>query len=178
MKIIRALNIPQARKQVLNKEVANHLSRFSQNHIPGLFKDAKRNKLGLWAHGLTSAGCAIGAGLVDDIALKINFIFGAKINYDFIPFLRNISKRKAAILVNTLKKNGINNPDEIYYAVQKCFSENGMPLYPLLHPRGMKKIAENGTYLKSFETGCFPQKRTYNKDWLGKLVYGIIKKFK
>ena len=79
----------------------------------------------------------------------------AKLNYDFVPYIRNINKRKAALLSDYLKLNGVENLKDVKYGVKRYFAELGMPLYPHLHPKGIKKIIETGTASRSIETGIF-----------------------
>ncbi len=79
----------------------------------------------------------------------------AKLNYDFVPYIRNINKRKAALLSDYLRLNGVENLKDVKYGVKRYFAELGMPLYPHLHPKGIKKIVETGTASRSIETGIF-----------------------
>ena len=144
------ISITPNRRCVLNEHIRN----FDRIITKGAYGKVQkfRNYIGLPLHATAIAqvlyDCFDGAGLV-------TALLGIKLNYDFVQLIRNINKRKAALFSEYLKSKGIDNLDEIRYAVKKYFVKLGMPFYPISHPKGMKQIVENGTYPKSFETGVF-----------------------
>ncbi|MBP3924028.1 hypothetical protein J6E39_02155 [bacterium] len=149
MKILPKMTyVAQNRKQVINK----HIKTFDNLITDGNYGRVQklRNFLGLPMHAVAATKLLYDAFNGEG---PISALIWAKVNYDFVQFIRNINKRKAALLSEYLKGKGVNNHDEIRYAVKKYFVRLGMPFYPITHPKGMKQIVENGTYPRSFETG-------------------------
>lgn len=151
-------------RRMLKEHIRNFDNMITKGHFSKI--DKIRNKWGLPIHSMAA------------VALLYNFydwsepiisLFWAIENYGFVQFIRNINKRKAAMLSEYLKTKGVREYDEIKYAVKKYFTELGMPLYPITHPKGMKQIVDNGTYPKSFETGIL-YARTDKKSLL-KIIY-------
>lgn len=167
MKIFpRRTVITPNRKCVLNEHVRN----FDKLITTGPFakSDKFRNFIGLPVHAITCLYAL--SNISPEHSQDLFFcLVGAKVNYDFIQFIRNINKRKAAALSQYLKLQGIENFEHIEYAVKKYFKKLGMPLYPVTHPKGMRQIVENGTYPKSFETGIICA-RTDKKSLLVRLL--------
>lgn len=81
----------------------------------------------------------------------VSSLLVAKVNYDFVQYIRNINKRKSALLSGYLKEKGVDNPEDIKWAVKRYFTQLG----PVTHPKGIKQIVEKSTYPRSFETGIF-----------------------
>jgi len=133
---------------MLKEHIRNFDNKITKDNVSKMNKI--RNKWGLPIHAL--AAVKLLYDLFDGCE-PISTLFWSKVNYDFVQFIRNINKRKAAMLSEYLKSKGVREHDEIKYAVKKYFTELGMPLYPITHPKGMHQIVENGTYPKSFETG-------------------------
>lgn len=171
MKLISLISISKQRKQILNEAV----KKFDNNFMLNTYNktDVYKNIIGMPAHFSMFAYSVYQLIKGDPDALM--WALSAKLNYDFVPFLRNIVKRKAALLSRNLRQNNVNDPKEINFAVKKIFIRNGMPLYPLLHPKGMKRIVENGTNPVSFETGLV-YARTDKKDFFSRYKSYITKK--
>lgn len=163
--------LAQPRKLFLKQEVKKFNKRFPSNWRNGF--PAERNICGQLLH------LSILMAYIDPFLIKAfashNFpeiaacLFGAKWNLDFIPKIRNINKRKAALLSSHLKRMAINNPEELRYAISQHFIRNGMPLYPITHSRGMSKIAEQSDYNRTFETALFTN-RTDKKNLLQRFM--------
>ena len=162
--------IHSTRKHVIDNHIREFDSIFKKDEVGKINK--VRNYIGLPLH----AACVLQALYnIFNGGEPVFNLFWAKINYDFVQYIRNINKRKVALLSEYIKSKEGNNLNEIRYAVKKYFVELGMPFYPITHPKGMKKIVEQGTYPKSFETGIFFI-RSDKKALSEKIISFILKK--
>ena len=127
-------------KRIIKQHIRNFDKLITSTNFEKLQK--WRNFVGLPLHFGLFVNCLYFVIKGENIPFYLCF---AKLNYDFVPYIRNINKRKAALLSDYLKSKGVEHLKDIKYGVKRYFAELGMPLYPHLHPKGIKKIVETGT---------------------------------
>lgn len=161
--------IPKERKAYIKNCMKTFDKSFS-NSSANLFA-VSRNKIGVPLHFGTVL-CGIMKSISDilhcDMEGFVDDAILTKLNFDFVQYINNINKRKAAAFFQYMKKNDINDEKELTYAIGKYLIKSGSYHYPLLHPSKIKQMAKTGDYTRSFETGII-YVRTDKKDLLHRL---------
>lgn len=156
-------NIPLKRKQYIKSCINEFNKNFPDTKIN--FYPATRNKFGIPFH-LGAVGMCIN-NIINEISsgnffYALESFFIGKINLDYAIYINNINKKKASLFSTFMKTKQITDPEELLYGTAKYLINAGSYHYPFLHPDKTKRLALNGDWYKTFETGIFTT-RTDNK---------------
>jgi len=173
----KILNISKPQQQTIKTYIKEFNNKYYKNEAKTGFM-AFRNKYGVPFHlGVTFyAVSTCLTNIFDEQIMSALYSFiGAKINYDFIPYINNINKKKAVQFQHYLTKKGIKDENSLLYGVSKYLKNVGAVHLPFLFRKETSKIAQKGEYKKSFETGIFFV-RTDKKSLAYKLIKYLNKK--
>jgi len=179
MKIYNAknLNISKSQQKVIKSSIKDFNNKNYSNTSSTFFAPF-RNKYGIPFHLIALLGC-INYGISDlfdgQIGSAIFNALGAKLNYDFIPYINNINKMKAVQFQHYLTKKGLNDKNTLLYGVSKYLKKVGACHLPFFFPKETERIACQGLFEKTFETGIFAI-RTDKKSLIYKLRNYLVKK--